>query len=582
MCIRVSKINKGCGDILYKCGKRRIIKRFISFAVLIALLLLGSCSEEQGELLTLEVFAGRANYQGQQKGWFAKIVRDKFNLEFNIIAPNISKGGNLLFESRLAAGKVGDIVISSYANMTECVEAGILADLTPYISKTTYLKQYLDVIKKVNERLGYGDAIYILPTSMSSMPPTEPLLYEAGPELASYIPWSYYKEIGCPVIENEDDLLNALSRMQANHPYNDKGDKVYGFSLFQDWDVGHMSLASNMVRSYGYVDTTPSVFTSADLSKTSRVMEDNSIYYRMLHLYFKANQMGLLDPESGVQNFDTMFGKAQNKQVLYLWWAWMPGNYDDGSLMERYVFVPVSTEPVVCDGFRKYGDGFAYAIGKNTRDIKRVVAFLDWMASPEGMMCQFAGLEDVGYTYVDGKPVYKEFSMDAWVNALSLNEEYGGGTYIEGYCQFNDSIVEKKDINPETGEPYHSENWTSTLMSNRGIAVQEWSAHYGADTPIEYLRNNNLIEVVISTDYVPAKESKDLEYIREKCGSLIKEYSWKMIFAESEEQFQNLWNTLKVLLYQNGYEQEEAADLKRIEEMRDRREAYIAELNQAK
>lgn len=556
----------------------KVAKSLISCIVFAGLMLFVSCGEEQGELLTLEVYAGRANYQGMQKGWYGKIVKDKFNMEFNIIAPNISGGGNLLFESRLSAGKVGDIVITSYDNMTACVQAGILADLTSYLKTTTYLKQYLDVIKTVNERLGY-DSIYIIPTSMSTMPPTEPMLYGAGPELASYMPWSYYKEIGCPDIKNEQDLLDALALMQANHPYNENGDKVYAFSLFRDWDVGHMSLAANMARSYGYVCTVPTIFTSADLSKISPLIEDNGIYYRMLHLYFEANQRGLLDPESGVQSFATMYEKAQNRQVIYLWWAWMPGNYDDGSLMERYVFIPVSTEPVVCDGFRKYGDGYAYAIGKNTKDIKRVIDYLDWTASPEGMMYFWAGLENVGYTYDEnGKPVYTSFSMEAWQNGLTVSEEYGGGTYAEGYCQFNDSIVEKKDINPETGEPYHSENWSSTLAGNRGVASREWSQHFRANTAVEYLIKNNLLDVIINTDYLPAKESRELQLIRDKCGSLIKEYSWKMVFAESEEQFREYWRTLKELLYHNGYEQVEAVDLQAIELMRERREAVLAGL----
>jgi len=414
------------------------------------------------------------------------------------------------------------------------------------------------------------------------MSPTEPMLYGVGPELASYMPWSYYKEIGCPVIKDEEDLLDALGKMLENHPYNEKGDKIYAFSLFPDWDVGNMSLAANMARSYGFVDTTSSIFTSADLKQTQRLIADNGIYYRMLHLYFAANQRGLLDPESGVQSFATMYEKAQNRQVLYLWWAWMPGNYDDGNLMERYVFIPVSSEPVVCDGFRKYGDGYAYAIGKDTKDIKRVIDFLDWTASPDGMMCFWAGLENVGFKYQNGKPVYTSFSMEAWQNGLILAEEYGGGTYAEGYCQFNDSIVEKKDINPKTGESYHSENWSSTIADgNRGRAVREWSNHFGANTPIEYLTKNNLLDVVIKTDYVAKKESRELQLIREKCGSLIKEYSWKMVFAESEEQFKDYWKTLKELLYHNGYEQVEAADLQIIEEMRERREVFIKEIEGA-
>ena len=139
--------------------------------------------------------------------------------------------------------------------------------------------------------------------------------------------------------------------MQKNHPYTEDGKKIYAFSLFKDWDVEYMSLAANMVKSYGYIDTTDSIFTSADLEEVQYLAKKHGIYYRMLHLYFAANQRGLLDPESGVQSFDAMYEKAKNKQILYLWWAWMLGNYDDGTAEDRHVFIPVSDSPVVCEGF---------------------------------------------------------------------------------------------------------------------------------------------------------------------------------------------------------------------------------------
>jgi len=555
-------------------NKRGIGSRLVSI-LLTGVILLGGCGEKQKALITLDVFSGRANYQGKQEGWYGKIIKDKFNLELNIISPNVSGGGNLLFESRLSAGKVGDIVITTYKNIADCVDADTLMDLKPYLSRTTYLKQYMDAIETMNENMGYGDAVYFIPANMSLMSPTEPVLYGAKPELASFLPWNYYKELGCPEIKNENELLDVLKQMQINHPYTEDGKKIYAFSLFKDWDVEYMSLAANMVRSYGYIDTTDSVFTSADLSKIQRIMEDNSIYYRMLHLYFEANQRGLLDPESGVQSFDTMYAKAKERQVLYLWWAWMVANDNNETSQEHHMFIPVSSEPVVCDGFSRYGDGYGYVVDKDTKDAKRVIELLDWMASPEGMMYCAGGLENVGYTLVDGKPVYTDFSTEDWQNGFELDGQYGGGTYEDGYSKINDSLVNTKDTNPETGEPYYSENWSSSIAMEDGVVVQEWKKHFGYDTPVEYLKSRQLLDVYVQSDFIPEFTSEDIQVIREKCAALIKEYSWKMIFAETEEQFKEYWDLLKALLYQSGYEKEEAADLAIIEQLRIHREEII-------
>lgn len=537
--------------------------KLISLLVFMALLLSG-CGSREKEFLTLDVFAGRANYQGMQEGWYAKLAKDKFNLAFNIIAPNVSGGGNLLFETRLAAGKVGDIVITSMANMKQCMEEDVLADLTPYIDETQYLKNYKDAIVTMNKALGVEQGIYIIPTTMSTMPVTEPIIHGDTLEVGSYLPWAYYKELRYPIIETEEDLLDVLSQMQANHPTTADGKKVYGFSLFDDWDVEHMSLVAHMMKSYGYCIPTQSILTTGDYEKAVPLVSDDSAYRRILNLYFKANQRGLLDPESGVQSFDTMNAKAQSGQVLYLWWAWMRGYSQDN----YHMFIPISEEAVICDGYSTYGDGYAYAIGKNTKSVERVVEFLDWMVSPEGMMYYGAGYEGIGYEIKDGKPVYTEFSGQAWEKGYELDEEYGGGSYSQGYCQFNDSIVQVKDINPLLGEPYYSENWSTTIELNRNEIHEEWSVFYGYENPISYLKGNDLLQVQIKGDYVQDTEDAELVMLRSACANLLKEYSWDMVFASSEEEFDRLWADLKDLLYQNGYEKIEQKDMQIIEELR--------------
>ena len=42
------------------------------------------------ETLTIEVYDVAANYQGMQTGWYAKEIKDRFNIELNIVAPQVS------------------------------------------------------------------------------------------------------------------------------------------------------------------------------------------------------------------------------------------------------------------------------------------------------------------------------------------------------------------------------------------------------------------------------------------------------------------------------------------------------------
>ena len=44
------------------------------------------------EPMILEVYSQPANFQGEQPGWTAKILKDKFNVTLNIIAPQVAGG----------------------------------------------------------------------------------------------------------------------------------------------------------------------------------------------------------------------------------------------------------------------------------------------------------------------------------------------------------------------------------------------------------------------------------------------------------------------------------------------------------
>ncbi len=68
-----------------------------------------AASSESGydETITIDVYNGLANYMGMQEGWFAKIVRDKFNMELNIIAPNVAGNGDTLLSNENSSRRFG-------------------------------------------------------------------------------------------------------------------------------------------------------------------------------------------------------------------------------------------------------------------------------------------------------------------------------------------------------------------------------------------------------------------------------------------------------------------------------------------
>src|SRR4051794_6920008 len=40
--------------------------------------------------LTITLFNNAANYQGEQTGWYGKLIKDKFNITLNVLSPQVA------------------------------------------------------------------------------------------------------------------------------------------------------------------------------------------------------------------------------------------------------------------------------------------------------------------------------------------------------------------------------------------------------------------------------------------------------------------------------------------------------------
>lgn len=98
-------------------------------------------------LLTVDVFDSYANYQGIQSGWFAQLVLDKFNMKLNIIAPNIAGGGDTMYQTRVAAGELGDLIICSGSNhnLQDLVTAGLVMDMSALLEDQDIMQYELAI-----------------------------------------------------------------------------------------------------------------------------------------------------------------------------------------------------------------------------------------------------------------------------------------------------------------------------------------------------------------------------------------------------------------------------------------------------
>lgn len=496
------------------------------------------------EELTLEVYDVASNYQGLQSGWYGKILKDKFNLVLNIIAPQVAGDGEALYQTRTAAGNLGDIVLLDNADMLECVDVGLVADISAEIVNYPNLMKYQEQIEKFNASI--GDGIWAIPTEMNSNGPTA-YMAETVSSLPR-IPWDFYSELGKPELNNLDDLLNVLKDMQDAHPANEAGDKAYGMTLWKDWDGTSIENVNQLTKWYGQ-EVNGSVLIGADNSITP-LTDKEGAYYKMLKFFFKANQLGIVDPDSATQDWNATCDKMRQKRTYLVWNNWMQGftnSPETGEKGANYMGMPLKDMTVFQTSDYYYGSGRVFGIGSQVSDENRarILEFFDWLASPEGLTIQHIGTEGIIYTVNDdGTYTLTEDGYNRFTSEIQIPEDQGGGNWTDGENKINQWIVASIEMNPVTGETYGSDLWASYLERNNTKTTKEWREKYGAQNEVEYLKNNGMMEPVPSINMSLAIDTTDIGLIRSQCKTIVCDTSWKAIFAADEAAFDALWDDM--------------------------------------
>lgn len=510
----------------------------------------GGIKAISNEPIKLDVFSMTANYAGIQSGWFAKVVKDKFNMELNIISSNL-QGGDSKFATMMASGNLGDIVIfgNDDQRYTDAIKAGLLLDWTKNNLLATYgkdiLKNYPKAIQKNKLNFGGGKKVYGIGHSVSNMPPTTPSEGEYmtfGPNLR----WDLYEKLGKPQIKTMEDYLPVLKKMQQLEPKSDSGRPTYAFSMWADWDGNLMMNAKQFACMQGY-DELGLLLVSANEDKYQDFLSPSGYYLRTLKLYYKANQMDLVDPDSISQKYDDALNKMTDGQTLFTWFPWMntyntPARINAG---KGFKLVPFKEEKVYSYGFTEYGGSRVLAIGSHTKYPERVMQFIDWMYTPDGEMTIFNGPRGLTWEVVKGKPVLTNFGKKALpTNEVQVPKAYGGGSFRDGINEINFPALSENSINPQYKEPYNYLLWSSTLKANPSKLDLSWRKDMKALTAKDYVVKNKLIAVSPATQISTKTPDSEIQQKLGQIATIIKQDSWKMIFAKNDGEYNSLKNDM--------------------------------------
>ena len=517
-----------------------------------------SGSEASGDTIVIEVYDEAANYQGTQIGWFAKVIKDRFNIELNIIAPQVA--GDAVYQTRTATGSLGDIVILDPAHFSDCVQAGLIKDITTELKACTNLMDYEKQITTYNNGLpgNTEGKLYGIPCEMTNTSPTsfsDDVVY-SSPMLR----WDLYSGIGAPDIADLDGLIDALKAMMDANPTNESGDPCYGLSLWPDWDNndGMIGIANvvQLTTWYGEKIKGSAILKTDDTFVP--LTDKNATYYKMLKFLYNANKAGIVDPDSGTQDWNAACAKMSAGQVYMFWYSWQVGFWNttdrlaDGKGM---IFTPVLDQYYYTTSDTYYGSGRLFGVGAGVEGEKydRIMKFLDWYASPEGLEFQHAGIEGFNYT-LDDQHKFTIMNDNALMDNLPVPEEYGGAGYSDGNNAINQWIVAAISTNPLSGEGYSNTHWSSWKAATATKTKTEWGERFSAQEPVDWMKAHNALFVRPSVSVSLPSDTADIEVIRNQVGQEVKDASWRMIFASDDAAFDAMWDEMTENLNSLGFE----------------------------
>ena len=348
------------------------------------------------------------------------------------------------YASGLSSGNLPDIVATNN-NLATILENGVALNAEPYLEE--YVPNFLqgdarlayDVFKQLGNG---GDGFYFFPQKIGY----NGVGYSNDPYNRGYIVrWDYYKELGYPPINNEDDYLNVLLRMHANHPFTEEGypTYLYGATNFQGYATAFRSEVSLCYwASYKYQNNifTNEIFdgyTDAEHSMFWTGIE----WYNKLYRAGKSN--GSFDMEIFTQSSEQYEAKCARGQYLGL----VNGKnslYDekvktDPDTLSGYASVPTAAANQYTNVYQLLGNGSRYMwfISANSPHKEAALRLFNYMCDPYFLREAMMGEQGVTWDYdEDGVPQMTEYGREqlaeyATGNPSTDNYYYQWGSYGE-------------------------------------------------------------------------------------------------------------------------------------------------------
>jgi len=483
--------------------------------------------------------------------WWGKMLKEEIGVSLNIL-PSGDQAQEKL-QALMAGGELPDIVIfNSTKDLQNAIRGNMLVNLDEHMDKLPNVTMNAPIaLQYYRDNLSNDTGkVYGLPDGVG------PAELGTEPNWGPYIRWDVYKKAGSPEINTFDDYLTVLKKMQDVEPKSKDGKNTYGITLWKDWDNYSMFLATENGPTIG-IDCGDQLgqlpFLQVDFTngKTANTLDMDSQYIQALKFYYKANQMGLVDPDSLTQTYDAAKAKLVEGRIFLGTWAWFTDAFNTTENTQAEVpkgfaaVLPANTKMLIA-GKNNIGNHSPIAIGSATKNLDACLKYVDFMYSTDGLQMLYNGAEGTTWNMgSDGKPALTE---EGWkyVNDMNLELPEGGkwgdGTRVLGFNGLSLGF-----INPKTQEPINYQIWESTKkynIKNQTNLQKDWTSATGYQYTIDYVKAKNIYTEMPLAKSLITPMTDEISSTAARIGDIVKANSWKMVFAKDDAEFEALYKDM--------------------------------------
>lgn len=367
------------------------------------------------------------------------LIADQIEKDIGVRLSCYANRDDAALTAMFASGDVPDLIdFSSLAGESGATATNRLIENNRLMELDDLIAQYAPDIQKMEDYLQFHRDVYGNGTGKLYV--LQGYIEKANEKCTStgkgiYLPFHYYAELGYPEIHSMDDMLNVANQMVQNHPTNENGDKCYGFSTFFEWGLmlHEWGDVIKAMEGESVVSGRAGQFLELNLEtmETSDYISNlDSTMWKGTELFYRANQMGIMDPDIYINKWDTMNSKGDRIYMSNLAGCASAFNQEHAEEGLGFEAIPMNCKQFVLGTDSPMGAAHRMnVIPAEAEEPVGAIKYLNYTMSEDGVRTLNRGIEGQHYIEQDGKFIIPKTITDAIKEDPNYYQNLGIGQY---------------------------------------------------------------------------------------------------------------------------------------------------------